>query len=120
MGVKGAAIATVIGNICSAIYYYVLMTKGHSSLSIAFADFRFKKVAKDVFSIGVPAALTGVLMTVSNIVLYLVMVRYGDHTIAAMGIAIKVILIAVLLQIGLGTSVQPLLGYNYGANNKTE
>ena len=117
MGVGGAAIATLIGNVVSALYFWRLVSGSNTSLSIKLADFRFKGVFWPVVSIGVPAALNNVLMSTSIIVLNNVLSSYGDIAVAAMGVATKVSMIAVLLQIGLGVSIQPLLGYNYGAKN---
>nr|WP_321982763.1 MATE family efflux transporter [uncultured Cohaesibacter sp.] len=117
MGVGGAAIATLIGNVVSAYYFWRLASSSKTSLSISFADFRIRGVILPVISIGIPAALNNVLMSTSIIVLNNVLSSYGDIAVAAMGVATKVSMIAVLLQIGLGVSIQPLLGYNYGAKN---
>ncbi|WP_319496099.1 MATE family efflux transporter [uncultured Cohaesibacter sp.] len=117
MGVAGAAIATLIGNIVSALYFWRLVAGNRTSLSISFSDFRIRGVLWPVVAIGVPAALNNVLMSTSIIVLNNVLSSYGDIALAAMGVATKVSMIAVLLQIGLGVSIQPLLGYNYGAKN---
>lgn len=68
-----------------------------------------------VFAIGVPASLNSVMMSVSNILLNVCLVRYGDIVVASMGIAMKISMVVVLLQMGLGQGIQPLLGYNFGA-----
>nr|WP_321463862.1 MATE family efflux transporter [uncultured Cohaesibacter sp.] len=118
MGVAGAAIATLIGNMVSAYYFWRQVSGDRTpSLSIRWADFRIKGVIVPVVAIGIPAALNNILMSTSVIVLNNVLSSYGDIAVAAMGVATKVSMIAVLLQIGLGVSIQPLLGYNYGAKN---
>ncbi|SNY90162.1 putative efflux protein, MATE family [Cohaesibacter sp. ES.047] len=117
MGVAGAAVATLIGNIVSAGYFLSMFSRGRFRLSIAFKDFRIKGVLWPVVAIGVPAALNNVMMSTSVIILNNVLTAYGDVAIAAMGIASKVMMIAVLLQIGLGAGIQPLLGYSFGAGN---
>ena len=75
------------------------------------------KVLVAVFSIGVPAFMMDLLMSVSNIILNNYLAGYGDVQLAAMNVAIKASMVIALLQIGLGQGVQPLLGYNYGAKN---
>ena len=117
MGVAGAAIATLIGNIVSALYFWHLYNSGKTRLGIRFSDARIRGVLLPVVAIGIPAALNGVLMSTSVIILNNVLSSYGDIAVAAMGVATKVSLIVVLLQIGLGAGIQPLLGYNYGARN---
>lgn len=57
-------------------------------------------------------------MSVSHILINNVMTRYGDMAVAGLGVAMKVNMIVVMLLIGLGSGIQPLLGYCYGAGNK--
>lgn len=58
------------------------------------------------------------LMSISGIITNNFMYVYGDMAIAALGVAIKVNMIAVMLLIGVGTGIQPILGYCYGAEKK--
>lgn len=57
-------------------------------------------------------------MSCANMVLNQMLASYGDTPVAAMGVATKVNMLIVLLQIGLCAGIQPLIGYNYGARNK--
>lgn len=117
MGVAGAAIATVIGNICSVIFYIVYLFKGNTILSISPKNFCVKKIISGVFLIGIPASLNNLLMSVSNIILNRYLYSYGDDAIAGMGVAMKANTLVVMLQMGLGMGIQPLVGYNFGARN---
>lgn len=118
MGVKGAAIATVLGNVVSVVYLLVYFLRGKSMLSITPARFSVKNgIAKGVISVGLPAALTNLLMSLSNIVTNMFLVNYGDDAVAAMGVTMKANMLVVMLQIGLATGIQPLVGYCYGAKN---
>ena len=119
MGVAGAAIATIIGNICSFVYYlWYLLKKDNSLLSISPKDFDFRNgIFKNVFAIGTPASLNNILMSLSNIIMNNFLARYGDIPVAAMGIATKANILVVFIQLGLGMGIQPLIGYNYGAKN---
>lgn len=114
--IAGAAIATVIGNVVGAGYYVVYFLRGKSSLSISLKDFTMKnKVASAVLAIGLPAALGSVLMSVSQIIINIQMAEYGDMAIAAMGVAMKVVVITGMVCMGLGQGIQPILGYCVGA-----
>ncbi|AOT70337.1 MATE family efflux transporter [Geosporobacter ferrireducens] len=118
MGVVGAAVATVIGNIVGAGYYIIYFLRKKSILSISFKDFQMgDQILTTVLAIGIPASLNNILMTVSNVVLNNFLAGYGDIQVAAMGVAMKASMMIVLLQLGLGQGIQPLLGYNYGAKN---
>lgn len=114
--ITGAAIATVIGNVVGAGYYIVYLLRGKSMLSISLKDFTVKdKVASGVLTIGIPAALGSLLMSVSSIIMNSQMTRYGDMALAGVGVAMKVTMMTGMVCIGLGQGVQPLLGYCVGA-----
>lgn len=118
MGVAGAAIATVIGNMAACCFYLRYLLRGKSVLSIHPKQFRAGEgIAPGVLAIGIPASLNNILMSCSNIVYNKELVAYGDTPVAAMGVAMKANMLVVLLQIGLCSGIQPLIGYNYGAEN---
>lgn len=115
-GIAGAAWATVIGYAVATAYYIFLLSGNRSRLTFSLNCFNLKKeTVGPVFAIGIPASLNCIMMSVSTIILNLCLVAYGDHVVAAMGVASKVIMMVVLVQLGLGQGIQPLLGYNYGA-----
>lgn len=117
--VAGAAWATVIGNVFSAVFYIYHILKRSTLLSIKIKDYKAKEgIAMGVFAIGVPASLNSILMSVSNILVNKQMKSYGDMAVAGLGVAMKVNMIVVMLLIGLGIGIQPLLGYCFGAGNK--
>lgn len=117
--VAGAAVATVIGNVCAAVFYVIHLVSKKSMLSIWPGDYRVKnKIASGVLAIGIPASLNSILMSVSNIAINNVMSAYGDMAVAGLGVAMKVNMICVMLLIGVGTGIQPLLGYCFGARNR--
>ena len=118
MGVAGAAIATVIGNAVSMAIYLVHIVGKKSLLSILPTDFRLgERIATSVVAIGLPASLTNILMSLSNIVLNNFLSGYGDIPVASMGVAQKANMLVVFLQMGLAAGVQPLIGFCYGAKN---
>lgn len=119
MGTAGAAIATVLGNIFSCIYYVYYFQKKSQYLSIRFKDFSiFGKAAKKTVVLGIPAGVNSALMSASNIVLNNKLAYYGDAPVAAMGVAIKVYLLIVFIHMGIANGIQPLLGYCFGAKKR--
>lgn len=117
--VAGAAIATVIGNIFSAVFYFAHLVSKRSMLSIRPSDYRVRgRIALGVLAIGIPASLNSMLMSTSNIIINNLMRKYGDMAVAGMGVAMKVNMIVVMLLIGVGSGIQPLLGYCFGAGDK--
>lgn len=117
--IAGAAIATVLGNVFASLFYLVHLLSKDSILSINIKDYTVSdKIASGVLAIGIPASLNSILMSTSNIVINKLMHHYGDMAVAGLGVAMKVNMIVVMLLIGLGTGIQPLLGYCYGSKNK--
>ncbi len=118
MGVAGAAIATIVGNLLTVIIYLVYILKGRSLLSIDPKEFRLGSgILTGVLAIGLPASLNNVLMSASNVIMNNFLASYGDIPVASMGVAMKANMLVVMLQIGIATGVQPLIGYSYGAAN---
>lgn len=117
--VAGAAAATVVGNIVSLLFYLSHLLSSNSILSIKPSDYCAKTgIAQGVLSIGIPASLNSIMMSVSNIYINKLMGTHGDIAVAGLGVAMKVNMIVVMLLIGLGTGIQPLLGYCFGSGNK--
>lgn len=118
--VAGAAIATVLGNVFAAVFYICHLLSKKAMLSIHPKYFLAGNgIAAGVFAIGIPASLNSVLMSLSNIIVNNIMSGYGDMAVAGLGVAMKVNMIVVMLLIGLGTGIQPVLGYCFGAGNRT-
>ena len=118
-GITGAAVATVIGNVAGCAYYLVYFFKGKTSLSIRLKDFSMKeRICTDVLAIGISASLVNILSSVTAIIANGQLVKYGDMYVAGYGVTSKVLMIITLFGIGVGSGVQPLFGYCYGAKNK--
>ena len=120
-GVVGAAVATVIGNAVAAGYYILYFLKGKSALSISPRYFSMKeKILSGILSVGISASLANLLVSLSSIVVNAQLSKYadGDMLVAGYGVTAKVIMIVTLIGIGIGSGVQPFLGYCYGAKEK--
>ncbi len=119
LGVEGAAIATVIGNVCGGLYYLFYMLRGNTILSIKIKDFATNNgILSNVLMIGIPASLATILMSIAQIVLNGQMAMYGELPLAGIGVALKVTMITSMICIGFGQGVQPLLGYAVGAKDQ--
>lgn len=120
LGVAGAAIATVIGNIVSILFFFfhICSKKANSVLTLSPQYFAIRDgILKGVFLIGLPASLTNILMSMSNILMNKYLVSYGDIPVAGMGVAMKANMLVVFVQLGIAMGIQPLVGYNFGAGN---
>lgn len=109
----------MLGNVFAALFYIRHLLSKKTVLSIHPKHYKAKEgLAAGVLAIGIPASLNSILMSMSNIVVNNIMSEYGDMAVAGLGVAMKVNMIVVMLLIGLGTGIQPVLGYCFGAGNR--
>ena len=118
MGAMGAAIATVAGYLLSDFYFCMVILKKSRHLSLSPAEIKISgDQAAQIFGIGIPAAITNICSSVCMVLTNQLLLPYGNDKIAAMGIVLKVTLVAQLIMTGLAFGGQPLIGYFYGAKN---
>ena len=121
MGAMGAAVATVIGYFCSVLYFLWLLRKKSRCLSVKISACRISsKELRQILGVGVTAALSNLMQSLCVIVLNQFLLPYGNDKIAAMGIVLKVNMIAQLVLIGFAFGGVPLFGYLYGARQREE
>ncbi len=119
MGAGGAAIATVLGNIATDILLIWFVKTKSRKLTVSPRQIRINRAAlAGIFAIGIPASVTNIMQSFSVMLTNRFLLRYGTEKIAAMGIALKVNMIVVLVMVGFAFGAQPLLGYCYGAKNE--
>lgn len=119
MGAGGAAIATIIGNIATDVYYVWVYLKKSKKLSIhpKYMHINREEFLK-ILEIGIPASITNFMQSFAVTITNRSLLVYGNQKVAAMGIVMKVNMIAALILVGFAFGCQPLVGYNYGAKNK--
>lgn len=118
-GAAGAAIATVLGYVCTDIYYVWLLLRRTKKLSVDIRQFRVvPSEVLQILSIGIPACITNLCQSFGMTMLNRFLLPYGNDKVAAMGIVTKTNLIASFVIIGFAFGAQPLIGYNYGAGNR--
>ncbi len=122
MDVAGAAVATMLSNAISAIYFLVILGKLRKTtvLTIAPKYFSMKKnISWGTLSVGFPAAISVLLVSVSISLLNGLLLNHENGNIlsAAYGVASKCGTIALHISIGIAQGVMPLIGYSYGAKD---
>lgn len=119
MGAGGAALATVLSNVVvDIILVYFVVTKSHK-LTVSPMDIKISTATLGgIFAIGIPASITNIMQSFGVTLTNRYLTTYGTDKVAAMGIAMKINMIVVLVMVGFAFGAQPLLGYNYGAKNK--
>lgn len=116
MGVKGAAIATLLANLISFIFIVVYICFKQESLSINLKYFKFN-IFK-IMSVGFPMACSSLLMSVSDTFSNNIMMTYGSTALSAQSCASKISLLITMSTMGLVLGLQPAISYAFGAKNK--
>jgi len=118
--VLGAGLATLISSICSFLYFIVYFHKLRNKTVLSIPHKKEKienKYKKSLYSVGIPAAIAILLFDIITIVTNRIAVSYGDISLAAMGIVLKVERIPINIGLGVCLGMVPLVAYNHGAQN---
>lgn len=119
MGAGGAALATVLSNVVSAVMFIVLLATRSKKLSMHLRDWSVQGAElREILVIGFPASITNLMQSFAMMLTNRFLLPYGTENVAALGIALKVNMIVMLIMVGFAFGAQPLLGYNYGAGNR--
>ena len=124
MGIKGAAYATIIGQIVSLIVSIIYYTRT-KTFKLTLNSFKMNfKVFKNIIKLGVSTFITQMSIVIISLVCNIMLAKYGamskygaDIPIAVIGITMKVFSIVINIIVGIILGAQPILGYNYGAKN---
>ncbi len=116
MGIRGAALAAIIGHIIMFIFsIYFLQLKSSKY------DFKLKYIALDlkiiqsIYSTGFPSMVTNLVVSVVLVIYNHVLANFGFQAIAAFGICFRVTGLATMVLFGVGAGLMPIVGYNLGA-----
>jgi putative MATE family efflux protein len=117
MGIRGAALATVIAQLVSVLYFMRYYFSGKSFLKIRFKNLIVDwDILKPILAIGVASFTRMMAGSLSAIFVNRTLVAYGgDYALSAFGIIHRVLMFAIMPGIVIGSGLQPILGFNYGA-----
>ena len=118
MGVKGAAYATVIGQVVSALLLFIF----HLRLNKEFEHgMKYMKpevsIIKEIYAIGLPAIIAQALMSIMVYVMNLIL-KFSPSAQTAYGLFYKVQQFVLFLAFGLRDAITPIIAFAYGMRNK--
>lgn len=118
-GMVGAAIATDIAMLVSAIFVVAHFTRRDVNLHFVAGTFRLHwRVVRDIVAIGAAPSLVNVASCFINILINRALVNHGgDMAIGAAGIFVTYTSMLTTIVLGICMGLQPIIGYNYGAGN---
>lgn len=118
LGVNGAAIATVIGQIASMLLAIIFFKK-NEYISIKFKDIKPNaRIIKDIFQVGLPSIIMNSIGTVMVSLINKILILFSATAVSVFGVYFKLQSFVFMPVFGLNNGVIPILGFNYGARNK--
>lgn len=118
MGVEGAAYATVIGQIASAVLLFVFHIKLNKEFEHGFKYMKPDgKIIKEIYAIGLPAIIAQTLMSIMVYVMNLIL-KFDASAQTAYGLFYKVQQFVLFLAFGLRDAITPILAFAYGMRSK--
>ena len=118
MGVRGAAYATVIGQVVSAVLLFLFHKKCNKEFS---HEIKYVKpsgsIIKGIYSIGLPAIIAQALMSIMVYVMNLIL-KFSPSAQTAYGLFYKVQQFVLFLAFGLRDAITPIIAFAYGMGSK--
>lgn len=119
MGVKGAAVATVIGQVCAAIFAFYFNVTKNKEIQLSLKGFRpDPKMIKDIYVIAIPSIVMQCIGSIMNYVMNKILVSFSTTAVAVFGVYYKLQSFIFMPIFGMNGGVVPIIAYNYGARKK--
>ena len=118
MGVKGAAYATVIGQVASAVLLLIFHLKLNKEFEHGVKYMKPDgRIIKEIYSIGLPAIIAQALMSIMVYVMNLIL-KFNPSAQTAYGLFYKVQQFVLFLAFGLRDAITPIVSFSYGMGSK--
>lgn len=121
MGVAGAALATVLGQIVGCIIGYIFYRRINILSARIHNLIKFKpekQTIKEIYKVALPSIVLQGLTSISTLLMNIIVVAFSEIAVAVFGLYFKVQSFLYMPLFGLNSGVIPIVGYNYGARNK--
>jgi putative MATE family efflux protein len=117
-GIGGAAFATLLAKIPSAVIALLILRSRNQFIRINFKDFHFDRYKiLSIFKIGLPTAIGGSTMQLGFLLMTKNVNSYGTTATTAYGIGNKINSIITMPANGIGSAISTIVGQNFGAGN---
>lgn len=119
MGVAGAAIATVIGQIFALFFSFYALKRKQKEITVKLTEFRPKlSVIKNIYVVGFPSIIMQAIMSILVSTLNGILIIFSKTAVAFFGVYYKLQSFIFMPVFGLTQGAMPIMGYNYGARNQ--
>lgn len=119
MGVTGAAVATVIGQIIAGIMAFIINKKKNTEIKLQFRGFRPDlQIIKHIYIVGVPSIIMQAIGSVMTYGMNRILMVFTSTAVAVFGVYFKLQSFIFMPVFGLNNGMVPIIAYNYGAGKK--
>ena len=119
MGVRGAAAATVIGQIFAGILAFILNQKKNDEVSISMRGFRPSgRIIANIYQISIPSIIMQAIGGVMNFGMNQILLGFNSTAATVFGIYYKLQSFIFMPVFGLNNGLVPIISYNYGAGKR--
>lgn len=116
LGVSGAAIATVIGQICAFLLYIAVYMRKSYAVHIRLKHLKFdRSITRQIYGVGIPSSIMMLLPSVLISILNSILTALSDVYVAVLGVYFKLQTFIYMPANGIVQGMRPIIGYNYGA-----
>ena len=119
MGVAGAAIATVIGQMVAMLLGIVITNRKVKEIDLNLRSFQLHMpMIKDMYRIGVPAIMMQSIMSFMTVFMNMILVGFSALAVSVFSIYFKLQQFVFMAVSGMNNALIPIISYNYGARKK--
>lgn len=117
MGIRGAAVATILSRVAALIWVARFFRSGHSLVTISLSDMKPRfRILREIITVGFPALLHHASSSfVFGLINQLAAFYGGNIAVAIFGVNNRIIIFSSMPVVGIAQGMQPIVGYNYGA-----
>ncbi len=119
LGMAGAAIATVGGQILAMLISFIVIFSKKNDVRLRWKYCKLSApIVRDIYAVGVPTIVLQAIGTVMTLLLNGILIAYTETAVAVFGIYFRVQSIAIMPLLGMTNAGMSIIAFNYGAQNK--
>lgn len=119
LGVAGAAVATVLGQMLSMIVGQIVLFKGKHAVKVRLWGWKFHgRIIRDIYAVGAPAIMMQSIASIMQFGMNIILGTLTETAVAVLGVYGRLQSFIFMPVFGLNQGVLPIMGFNFGARNR--
>lgn len=119
MGITGAAVATVVGQVVSMTVGFIANQTKNKELKLSVKEFKVNgQSVREILSVGFPSVIMQAINSLLTVFMNMILIGYGSVAVSVLGVYFKLQSFVFMPVFGLGNGMVAIIGYNYGARQR--